>query len=194
MELRAELNFSSRSSGENPHVVWCAFGNAGSASEVGKATLRSATGRCKVHPVEEVEGLDSDFQTFCFGEFKVLRQGEINVNTVRSPKDIPARIAVGVGSASPKGAGIVPRCPGGSETRRPGRSHLLCKLPPDTRIGVIERQRHTKGTAAISSQDAAQLPITKDGIGRSRHGTGKLLTLAEGQVVDGTERQDVGVI
>ncbi len=66
MELRAKLDFSSRSGSEDAHRVRCAFGNARSAAEVGKATLRPATGRCKVHPVEEVEGLNSDFQIQLF--------------------------------------------------------------------------------------------------------------------------------
>ena len=72
MKLCAELDFSSRSSGKDSQVIGCALGNARGATQVRKATLCSSTGRREIHPVEEIEGLDSNFQALRLREFEIL--------------------------------------------------------------------------------------------------------------------------
>ena len=56
-DLQSKLDFSRWSGGENFHEIRGPNGSSGGPSKVSEAPLCPSTRRCKVHPVEEIEGL-----------------------------------------------------------------------------------------------------------------------------------------
>ena len=55
--LQSKLDFSRWSGGENFHEIRGPNGSSGGPSKVSEAPMCPCTRRCKVHPVEEIEGL-----------------------------------------------------------------------------------------------------------------------------------------